>query len=220
MSAPDPTVHPPKQERSRKTLERIVKASLEILEEEGTGGLTVQAIVARAGSSVGSFYARFGGKDDLLEYLESRVWEEAAGRWDEALASRDWSELDLAEVAEGAARLLPDAARSRATYLRGLDGALSQPGDAYADFLAHVLGGVRDLLLERRSEIAHDDPELAVRVGLQALVGVLSPAAFPSGQRPDDEVLISEAAGLLRAYLQPGSAEGPAGEVDFFDVWA
>ena len=48
---------------------RIAKASLEILGEEGADGLTVQAIVQRAGSSVGSFYARFDGKEDLLDYL-------------------------------------------------------------------------------------------------------------------------------------------------------
>ena len=65
---------PPKQTRSRRTLERIVQASLDILEREGPDGLTVQAIVERAGSSVGSFYARFGGKDDLLEYVGDRVW--------------------------------------------------------------------------------------------------------------------------------------------------
>ena len=80
--------HPPRQLRSRRTLERIVRASLQILNEDGPDGLTVQAIVERAGSSVGSFYARFSGKDELLAYLGERIWREAAARWDEAVASR------------------------------------------------------------------------------------------------------------------------------------
>ena len=50
--APVSTEHtsltPPKQTRSRRTLERIVQASLSILDEQGPAGLTVQAVVARA----------------------------------------------------------------------------------------------------------------------------------------------------------------------------
>ena len=38
------------------------------------GWLTVQDIVSRAGTSVGSFYARFSGKDDLFAYVEASVW--------------------------------------------------------------------------------------------------------------------------------------------------
>ena len=93
-------VNPPKQSRSKRTLERLVGASLEILGREGPDALTVQAIVERAGSSVGSFYARFAGKEDLLDYLGERVWREAAARWDEALASRDLSGLDLRQLVE------------------------------------------------------------------------------------------------------------------------
>ena len=92
-----PLLKPPLQTRSRRTLERIVAASMAILEEEGSAGLTVQAIVDRAESSVGSFYARFTGKDDLLTYLGERAWREASERWDEALATRDWSALGLRE---------------------------------------------------------------------------------------------------------------------------
>ena len=55
------TINPPKQARSRRTLERIVEASLEILAAEGPDSLTVHRVVEKAGSSVGSFYARFEG---------------------------------------------------------------------------------------------------------------------------------------------------------------
>ena len=53
-------LNPPKQSRSRRTLERIVQAALKILEEQGHKALTVQAVVDRADSSVGSFYAQIG----------------------------------------------------------------------------------------------------------------------------------------------------------------
>ena len=68
MSTPPQAKHlnPPQQSRSQRTLERIVAASLELLATQGPSGLTVQAVVDKADSSVGSFYARFKGKDDLF----------------------------------------------------------------------------------------------------------------------------------------------------------
>lgn len=214
-------LNPPKQTRSRRTLERIVRASLEILEEEGPEGLTVKAIVKRADSSVGSFYARFQGKDDLLEYLGERVWTEAAERWDRTLAERDWSELELGQLMEGAVGLLAEAGRSRASYLRALNQA-SSSGDAFAAFRAHVLGGIASLLLDRREDLGHPDPEMAVGMGLRAVVGLLDQAQSGGWDAPDPEVLTREAARLLRRYLTPAEGDGgtPPGEVEFFDVWS
>ncbi len=211
---------PPKQTRSRKTLERIVTASLEILEEEGTDGLTVQAIVERAGSSVGSFYARFRGKSDLLDYLRARLWEEASVRWDAALASRDWTELDLSQLAEGVARLLLEAERSHASYLRALGRAAGAGGgDAYGAFRAHLLEGLERILVARRERIAHPDPVLAVRLGLRAVLGVVGTPAAEAP--PASERLVEECRRILVAYLQPPTPprEPPEGGVDYFEVW-
>ncbi len=129
MEDTDTSAHlnPPKQERSQQTLERIVAASLELLATEGPAGLTVHKVVEKADSSVGSFYARFKGKDDLLDYLGDRIWTEALERWTDALDSRDWSELSLGEMVEGAVGLLIDAQRSRSAYLRALDWAAEGP---------------------------------------------------------------------------------------------
>ena len=62
-------INAPKQTRSRATLERISAAAVELIGEQGVEATTVAQIVARAESSVGSFYARFNTKEDLLEYL-------------------------------------------------------------------------------------------------------------------------------------------------------
>ncbi len=214
------SLNPPKQNRSRRTLERIVRASLEILERDGPDGLTVQAIVERADSSVGSFYARFRGKDDLLEYLGERLWREASERWSEALSSRDWSALDLPQLAEGSARLLLDAERSRASYLRALDRVAKGPEGGYEAFRAHLLDGLEEVLLSRRADIDHLDPVLAVRTGLRAVLGVVG-APETQGWSPAPERLVHESRELLVSYLQPSASrsEVPPGEVDFFDIW-
>lgn len=217
----DAYVRAPQQARSRKTLERIVRAALAILEEEGLEALTVQSVVARAESSVGSFYARFAGKEDLLEYLGARVWEEARQRWDESLKGERWSELELGGVAEGTVRLLVGAAHSRAVYLRALDQAVSHDRDGFGGFRRHVLTGLSELLLSRREKIAHADPELAVHVALAAVSGLIETADPSTGEPFPRDVLVREGRALLMAYLT-GSSPGVTddeGDVDFFDVW-
>lgn len=216
-----PTAHLtlPKQDRSRRTLDRLVRASLEILETEGPSGLTVQAVVARADSSVGSFYARFRGKDDLLEYLGERVWHEALDRWNGALASRDWSELGLGQMIEGAVSLLVEAQRSRSTYLEALDRIAGGKSDAYADFRSHLLSGLETLLLQRASEIDHETPEVAVAVGLRAVMGIIDSESGSEESALTRDELTRECVRLLSAYLT-GSASAAGEDVDFFEIWS
>ncbi len=217
----------PKQDRSKRTLDRIVRASIEILEEEGSAGLTVQAIVERAGASVGSFYARFAGKDDLLEYLGERVWREAADRWDRTLGEEDRSGLDLPAVVRASVRLIDRSARSRAAILRAL-GRLSGTGEsAFTAFQEHVLEGLARILVERADEFSHPDPELAAHIGLRAVLGVLSAPVGRASSGPGDRSRLTEAArareaerlllGYLAGLASDGQAEG--GEMDFFDIW-
>jgi len=218
---PDSNLIPPKQDRSRRTLDRIVRASIEILEEQGGAGLTVQAIVRRAGASVGSFYARFAGKDDLVDYLGERVWREAAERWDRALSEEDWSRLDLSAVVRASVRMIDRSLRSRATILEAL-GKVSGTGEsAFRAFQEHVLAGLERLLTDRDGEIAHPDPVLASRIGLRAVQGALS-TPVGSGSRLTEGVRAAEAERLLLGYLteqaNAGQSDTGAG-MDFFDIW-
>jgi AcrR family transcriptional regulator len=200
-------------------LERIVTASLEILDERGPEGVTVQAVVERARSSVGSFYARFGGKDDLLEYLGRRVWDEALERWNVATAARPWSEMQLAEMVRDAVGLLVDLRRSRVRQLRALDRTAGATG-AYEAFRERLLQDLEGLLLRRREEVTHPDPELAVRLGLRAVLGLAdSELILDGGEVLARDVLLEECSALLMCYLTGASAGGSGGSVDFFDVW-
>ena len=74
--------HPPQQARSRRTLVRIVEASRTVIAERGRERLTVQEVVARARVSVGSFYARFAGREELLRYLDDELGSRERNRWD------------------------------------------------------------------------------------------------------------------------------------------
>ena len=89
----------PKQERSRATHARLLRAGAELLEEKSFDDVTIQESVARAGSSVGAFYARFRDKEGLLEALRAAFEADAEGEARRELGSKDWSQVPLENAA-------------------------------------------------------------------------------------------------------------------------
>jgi AcrR family transcriptional regulator len=62
-------LNPPSQARAQQTLDRIVAAAERLLRNKSFEELTIADIVREAGTTTGSFYARFGSKEALLPYL-------------------------------------------------------------------------------------------------------------------------------------------------------
>ena len=205
----------PKQSRSRRTLQRITQAALELIAEKGVEGTTISAIVRRAGSSVGSFYARFEGKDDLLVYLDERIWESAEERWNEATEG-SWGDQAVPEVVGGLAKLYAELElvhrAARDALAQALRGPGAGPSEAAVRFKAKVLESSRRLLLDRSAAISHPSPDLAVETtcrSLEACALSLDPA-----------VMADLCAALVRHLTGDHPSAPPSGEdVEFFDVW-
>ncbi len=230
-----PFFRPPKQSRSRRTMDRLAAAALDIMEEEGMEGATVSAIVRRARSSVGSFYARFPAKEDLLRYLRQSVWTRARERWDQALAAQGWEGLPLSSLVEGVVGLLLLSFREDFRIRRALGSEGHRDPEALKlrlGFHSHVLDTVTPLFLSRRNEVKRPDLEAAVAFGYWVVVGAvrelltLSHATVLAGEPV--ETLVPEVdpgpelARIWNAYLNPHGEGGPeegGGEVDFFDPW-
>jgi len=73
--APDQRARPrkrPRQARSRHTVDAIIEAAARILEEQGHGGFTTNAVAELAGVSIGTLYQYFPAKDALLGALIAR----------------------------------------------------------------------------------------------------------------------------------------------------
>lgn len=64
--------HEPRQARSIESTERMLTAAEQLLRTGGADALTVDAVIARAGTSNGAFYARFGNRNGLLEAMHER----------------------------------------------------------------------------------------------------------------------------------------------------
>lgn len=71
MTDQDP-IRKPLQARSRETLHRIFKAAERLMAERPFEKITIQQIVAAAGTTTGAFYTRFKDKDSLLEAMHAQ----------------------------------------------------------------------------------------------------------------------------------------------------
>ena len=72
---PDQRARPrkqPRQARAQHTVDAIVEASARILEQQGHGGFTTNAVAELAGVSIGTLYQYFPDKDALLGALIAR----------------------------------------------------------------------------------------------------------------------------------------------------
>jgi AcrR family transcriptional regulator len=185
-----------------------------LLGERGWDGLTVQDIVSRAGTSVGSFYARFSGKEDLLAYVEESVWTRARERWDEQLSARIGQGDLLGERIRTVVELLLGAQENDSVKRLSPVGSVAKGG---SEFGRHLRDTTAAMLLERRAEIRHPDPLAAIWLGHAAVTGAVR-------ERPEgweDGPLAEELACLWLCYLGQRESEhrGNEGTVDFFQVW-
>lgn len=66
---------PPEQARSIASMNRMLEAGEQLFYEGGSSALTLDAVIERAGTSTGSFYARFGDMRGFLDAMHARVLE-------------------------------------------------------------------------------------------------------------------------------------------------
>ncbi|MCF3140738.1 TetR/AcrR family transcriptional regulator [Paenarthrobacter sp. AR 02] len=76
MTLPETKSREPKQARSRQSFEKTIEAALALLEERGNDEFTLADVSARSGVSIGSIYARFEGKDDLVSVAHGRKMDD------------------------------------------------------------------------------------------------------------------------------------------------
>jgi AcrR family transcriptional regulator len=184
---------------------------MELLGERRFEEASVAEIARRARSSVGAFYARFEGKEALLAYLNDRLFAEGQRLWDEFLALERWEGQGASAIVEAVVARLVERRRANRGLLRALSlYARSHPEPSFSAHARamnrHVHQKLAELLLERRREIAHPDPEQAIAFGLLLVDGatreaILFDEAARLPGKPTDAVLARELSAAWLAYL-------------------
>ncbi len=164
MPPPNPAelqwVRAPQQARSHDTLARLLDAAEAMLEEAPWDQCTVAALVARARSSIGAFYARFPDKDSLLQHLHQRRATEGIHTADAVLERERWLGVTMeplirALVAFVAKDYVDHAGLHREVVRRNSTDARFRERSAHVT--GHVVRLMALLLEERRHEMDIDD---------------------------------------------------------------
>ena len=163
-------VHEPRQDRSRRTLERIVDATEKLLRDKPFEEISVAEIVREARSSVGSFYARFSEKEGLLPLIYERYDRQVQRRVDRLFASQDFSALSLAELVRrfvhttvGSFRRRVWLVRAAALFVRSHPQAVTKKMEESRAAMHLRLARAFE---HRYGEIRHPNPEKAVQMGM------------------------------------------------------
>lgn len=191
------SVRPPQQERSRRTLERILGAARALLRETPFEELSISAIAERAGVSVGTFYTRFSSKERLVVHLMGEDFlEEVTTEAREVLADDRWSSGTIREIIHAYLSMAAMGFRRHRAVLRPVALLSRKTGDEELKaivrrFNREVHGRLRSLLLARAERIRHPRPEVAVDTGLMWASAALREAIL-FGQPVSDLAVLSD----------------------------
>lgn len=169
-------IRAPRQARTQESLERLLDAAEALLTDKHFEDIHVADLVSRADTSVAAFYRRFTDKDALLHALHERLCEEAFATADDALAPARWEGARIREILESVVPFIIQVLEARealdlAVYQRGLtDEAMRERSNRLTRY---VMQGLSRLLLARRGEFAHADPERAVSFALFQMLSLL-----------------------------------------------
>lgn len=85
---------------AQETREALLNAGLEVAEQYGLSGMSVNRVVAAAGVAKGTFYVHFADRDAFLNALHRRFSEQSAAAVDAAMAGHQPGSLRLRRAIE------------------------------------------------------------------------------------------------------------------------
>jgi len=205
------SLRPPRQERSRRTLERILDALEALMETAAFEDVTVQQVVTRARVSVGSFYARFPTKEALLPALYDR-WDREVRR--RSVTERDHDlarRLGLERLTRRFVSRLVRRQRQRRWFMR----SVALHARRHPEMITPAARRRRtelhrewcSVFLVHRERIRHPEPEQAVAMAMFVVVTaarekvVFSDAPHAASFRLSDRKLVDELVRVFLAYL-------------------
>ena len=198
----------PLQPRSVASTNRMLDAAEALLAEGGHDALTVEAVIAKSGTSAGAFYARFGDRAGMLEAMHARFLDRIHA-FTEALVVEAQGRSSLAEsvgvLVAGVLTVARDDRDSLVFFVvfNAFDKQLRGQGiRAKVGFARAFAAGVS----RHRREIAHPNPDLAVDVAFRMLMAmfvqqVMFAPREVTGRAISHRAMTAEIVRCLVAYL-------------------
>ena len=193
----------PKQARSIATEQKMLAAAEELLQNGDPQHVTVENVVRLSGSTVGSFYARFGNVEGLFEALHKRYLDSIFESKLISATSQSIAQPDLkSSIRYGYKTILEFGCKNR----KLLAYFITHPSDDALMIRRVLVDSMLNNLKAHRSEVAHKDlkraSENAMRMVHMAFVGVvfLDPSDFV-GRKTSLSSLIDTYTQMTYLYL-------------------
>ncbi len=199
-----------KQTRSQKTKEALLNSAEKLFAEFGVEASSVAEIAKGADCSVGAFYHHFTDKDALLTAIYMRMAERYETVGAAAVDPERWKGARIEDLLRGYLEFALKAARENPGHkVAALEAMKRNPTlQHHYDALEVEFGArLRKLLMARKAEIGHPDPDLAVRFVLDqvaAMVRVRKESMTRHTQmgKRSERQFIEQAVRSAKAYLE------------------
>jgi AcrR family transcriptional regulator len=188
----------PRQPRSEATVEAILEAAFQLLEQGGLDALTTNHIAERAGVSVGTLYQYFKGKQAILAALAQRRAAAARDRIADLVIANPVEERPAIGVVRMIVRTLATAFEGSPATRRALLDALTQEGDDALVMRHHLI--FFDTIAGKTAFGFDLSPEAGF-VLTHAVIGLLRAATIEADLALDPQRLEDELVRLMEAYL-------------------
>ncbi len=197
---------PPTQARSREALERFIVAGEKALSENTFEQIGIAELSALAQSSVGTFYRLFTDKEVLFRLLHERFVVDTKQTLGEALDAERWENTGSAgDVLRALIEALGQLYANKEGLLRAL--IIRSSSDVgfrkgLHDINRHISNKLTPLLEARIDDIGHDNPEEAIKFGLNVVLGTMNHQSLAGLSVMDTPGLVDELTDVLFRYLR------------------
>jgi AcrR family transcriptional regulator len=197
----------PRREQAR---ELLLLAAEDQLREEELDVFTVDKVVERAGVSVGAFYRRFSGKQDLLNTVHDRLHNRMQPAIIEALKAEEHVVQSLGEASDHAFGVMIDHTLKEYRLCRAFMMLAALDPDMWQKFRQINLerrDAVLAVLSKHQSEITHPDSVWAMHQAFHMYLSTMHGRLvfFGPGMRPihgvSDKVLFAQLLLSIRSFL-------------------
>lgn len=203
----------PQQARSRASLGKLLKATVEVLGQQGVAGTTIPRIAAHAGLTPGAVYRRYRNKDVLLETAILRILEDQTKVLLLSLSAETAAEIPFATLAEQVINSLVVSYRVNASLLRAVRQFLQEKeGSAFWKKACKLEMRTFEYLVDILVASGRGIERAAVALGLMMVNGTLwEIIVYPGDAKlwkdllpKDDRALKGELTQAFLAYLGVG----------------
>lgn len=199
-------VRPPRQERTREQLGRILEAAETLVSQRGFDRVSVVQLARTAGTSVGGFYRRFPTKLALLRALHEQFCDEAKATAQAVLHPARWSGVPTHTMFQTLVEFVISIYSQRRGLFRAfLLRSMTDPetNAKNRDLFEFLTEKMASLLKERQDDFDHPNPALGARFILRVMFGTLNHLLVIADERQslEEKLVHQELARVFRTYL-------------------